>query len=350
MEGIVEQGGIRLDKWLAGRFPQVSRQRWQEWIEAGGVLVNGERVKPAYKLRTGDRIEYTLPPDRPPAIDLRPEPIPVEIVYEDEHLLVVNKPRGLTVHPAPGHPHGTLVNALLAYAPRLAQGSAPFRPGIVHRLDKDTTGLLIVAKTDQAHARLSAELQRHAIERRYLALVWGEPKWEQYTVDLPIGRHPIDRKRMVTFGGRGSAEPNLKGKALPSRKADAIKARPARTHFTVRQRWRGFTLLEAKLDTGRTHQVRVHASAIGHPVVGDPLYGGRRPLPPSLYPPEAQARLQAALDALPAQLLHAYALAFRHPITDEPIRLTVPLPDDFKQVLALLNEVEQVESFCENHP
>ncbi|MCS7065962.1 MAG: RluA family pseudouridine synthase, partial [Fimbriimonadales bacterium] len=298
---IVAQGGVRLDKWLAEQIPQVSRQRWQEWIEQGGVRVNGERVKPAYKLHMGDRVEYTLPPDRPPDVDLRPEPIPIEIVYEDNHLLVVNKSRGLTVHPAPGHPHGTLVNALLAYAPRLAQGSAPFRPGIVHRLDKDTTGLLIVARTDQAHARLSAELQHHKIERRYLALVWGEPKWEQRTVDLPIGRHPIDRKRMAAFSNL--SERCRQDAEATNRRHAGAKARPARTHFTVRQRWRGFTLLEAKLDTGRTHQVRVHASTIGHPIVGDPLYGGRRALPSALYPPEAHARLQAALNTLPAQLL-----------------------------------------------
>jgi len=328
---VVQQDGLRLDKWLAQQVPQVSRQRWQEWIEAGGVRVNGERVKPACKLHTGDRVEYTLPPDRPPAIDLRPEPIPIEIVYEDDHLLVVNKPRGLTVHPAPGHPHGTLVNALLAYAPRLSQGSAPFRPGIVHRLDKDTTGLLIVARTDQAHARLAADLQRHAIERRYLALVWGEPGWEQRTVELPIGRHPVDRKRMAAFAKRPVSSTGA-----------TVKVRPARTHFLVRRRWRGFALLEATLDTGRTHQVRVHASAIGHPVVGDPLYGGRRPLPPRLYPPKVHARLQAVLDALPAQLLHAYALAFRHPATGEPIRLTAPLPDDFTQLLDLLGQVQSL--------
>ncbi|MEN3001647.1 MAG: pseudouridine synthase, partial [Armatimonadota bacterium] len=209
----------------------------------------------------------------------------------------------------------------------------PFRPGIVHRLDKDTTGLLLVAKTDLAHARLVAALQRRAIERRYLALVWGEPPWEQRTVDLPIGRHPVDRKRMTVFKEL-SAKPHSSSTA---------KARPACTHFTVRQRWLGFALLEAKLDTGRTHQVRVHASAIGHPVVGDPVYGGRRSLPPSLYPPGERARLQAALDALPAQLLHAYALAFHHPVTGEPIRLTAPLPDDFQQILTLLNEVAQQE-------
>ena len=322
---IAAEGGVRLDKWLAERFPQISRQRWQEWIEAGGVQVNGERVKPAYKLRSGDHIVGTLPPARPPAIDLRPEPIPIEMVYEDEHLLVVNKPSGLTVHPAPGHPHGTLVNALLAYAPRLSQGSAPFRPGIVHRLDKDTSGLLIVARTDQAHARLTADLQRRAIERKYLALVWGEPCWVQRVVELPIGRHPVERKRMSAF---------------PPDKAPHW-ARAARTHFRVRQRWRGFTLLEAKLDTGRTHQVRVHASAMGHPIVGDPLYGGRRRLPATLYPADVSARLQAALDALPAQLLHAYALAFQHPITGEPIRLEAPLPEPFQRFIELLN-AEQV--------
>jgi 23S rRNA pseudouridine1911/1915/1917 synthase len=325
---LAQQGGIRLDKWLAEQEPSVSRQRWQEWIEAGGVQVNGEPVKPAYKLRAGDRIEYTLPPERPPAVDLRPEPIPIEIVYEDAHLLVVNKPRGLAVHPGPGHPYGTLVNALLAYAPRLSQGSAPFRPGIVHRLDKDTTGLLLVARTDSAHARLAADLQRRVIERRYLALVWGEPAWETRTVELPIARHPVERKRMAAF---------------PPQKAP-VGARPARTHFAVRRRWRGFALLEAKLDTGRTHQVRVHASAIGHPVVGDPVYGGRRALPPSLYPPEARARLQAALDALPAQLLHAYALAFPHPVTGELLRLTAPLPEEFKGLIDLLNELNPTDS------
>ena len=169
--------GQRLDRYLSNRHPEISRARWQEWIAAGQVRINGQPVtKPACRLRSGDTVDYTLPPDRPPNYDLTPEAIPIPIVYEDDHLLVVNKPRGLTVHPAPGHPHGTLVNALLAHSPTLAQSSAAFRPGIVHRLDKDTTGLLVVAKTDRAHARLSSALQRHALKREYLALVWSIPR------------------------------------------------------------------------------------------------------------------------------------------------------------------------------
>jgi 23S rRNA pseudouridine1911/1915/1917 synthase len=309
----------RLDRYLSERHPEISRARWQEWIEAGQVRVNGKPVtKPAHKLHPSDTVDYTLPPNRPPDFDLKPEAIPVPIVYEDEFLLVVNKPRGLTVHPAPGHPHGTLVNALLAHSPALSQGSAAFRPGIVHRLDKDTTGLLIVAKTDLAHARLSDALQRHAIDRRYLALVWGVPKKQQFTVDLPIGRHPVHRKKMAAMD------------------EDAVrmgKARPARTHFTVQQAWRDFALLYARLETGRTHQVRVHASTMGHPVVGDPLYGGIRK-PPRDGPHE----LAHALESLQGQLLHAYEIEFAHPFTGERMQFTAPLPEDFQAILTLLGE------------
>ncbi len=309
---------MRLDRYLSERHPEISRARWQEWIEAGQVRVNGKPVtKPAHKLHAGDRVDYTLPPDRPPDYDLKPENIPIPIVYEDEYLLVVNKPRGLTVHPAPGHPHGTLVNALLAHSPTLSQGSAAFRPGIVHRLDKETTGLLLVAKTDLAHARLSDALQRHAIDRRYLALVWGAPKERQFTVDLPIGRHPVQRKKMAV---------------LDAAAVESGKARHARTHFTVKQAWRDFALLYARLETGRTHQVRVHCSAIGHPVVGDPLYGGVRK-PPRDCPPE----LAHALQSLQGQLLHACEIEFEHPITGNPMRFTAPLPEDFRSIIQLLN-------------
>lgn len=309
--------GQRLDRYLSERHPDISRARWQEWIEAGQVRVNGQPVvKPAHRLRPGDTVDYTLPPDRPPGYDLTPEAIPVPIVYEDEHLLVVNKPRGLTVHPAPGHPNGTLVNALLAHSPTLAQGSAGFRPGIVHRLDRDTTGLLVVAKTDLAHARLSRVLQRHAIERVYLALVWGVPQTARFTVDLPIGRHPVYRKKMA---------------ALDTAAVASGKARPARTHFTLQEAFRECALLSARLETGRTHQVRVHASAVGHPVVGDPLYGGVRQ-PPRNWSPA----LADALDCLQGQLLHAATLAFEHPITGAPMQFTAPLPDDFQHFLNLL--------------
>lgn len=315
----------RLDRYLSERHPEISRARWQEWIEAGQVRVNGKPItKPAYKLHRDDTVDYTLPPDRPPNYDLKPEAIPVPIVYEDEFLLVVNKPRGLTVHPAPGHPHGTLVNALLAHSPVLSQGSAAFRPGIVHRLDKDTTGLLIVAKTNLTHARLSDALQRHAIDRRYLALVWGVPTNRQFSVQLPIGRHPVHRKKMAVWDDSAV----LQG-----------KARPACTHFTVRQAWRDVALLSAQLETGRTHQVRVHASALGHPVVGDPLYGGIRK-PPRDSPQE----LTNALEHLQGQLLHAYEIAFPHPITGEPLEFHAPLPEDFAHILRVLEAYQRTES------
>ncbi|MGQ9657193.1 MAG: RluA family pseudouridine synthase [Fimbriimonadales bacterium] len=312
--------GQRLDRYLSEHHPEISRARWQEWIAYGQVRVNGQPItKPAYRLRAGDIVDYTLPPDRPPDYDLTPEAIPVPILYEDEHLLVVDKPRGLTVHPAPGHAHGTLVNALLAHSPTLAQSSAAFRPGIVHRLDKDTTGLLVVAKTDRAHARLSSALQRHAIERIYCALVWGVPRHPHFTVDRPIGRHPVQRKKMAALNAEAVA---------------AGKARPARTHFTVQEAFRDCALLAARLETGRTHQVRVHASAVGHPVVGDALYGGVRQ-PPRHWSPA----LVEAVTHLLGQLLHAQALAFEHPITGERMQFTAPLPHDFQQVLTLLREV-----------
>ncbi|GIV08251.1 MAG: pseudouridine synthase [Fimbriimonadales bacterium] len=308
----------RLDRYLSERHPEISRARWQEWIEAGQVRVNGKPVtKPAHKIQPHDVVDYITPPDRPPDYDLNPQAISVPLVYEDESLLVVNKPRGLTVHPAPGHPHGTLVNALLAHSPTLSQGSAAFRPGIVHRLDKDTTGLLIVAKTDLAHARLSDALQRHAIDRRYLALVWGLPQNRQFSVELPIGRHRVHRKKMA---------------ALDEAAVTAGKARHARTHFRVQQAWRDFALLEAQLETGRTHQVRVHASAVGHPVVGDPLYGGIRK-PPRGCSPE----LAHALENLHGQLLHAYEIEFTHPITGKPMRFTASLPEDFLNIVQVLN-------------
>lgn len=317
---VVGSSGLRLDRWLAEHHPEVSRARWQEWIEAGEVLLNGKPTKPSTKLRVGDRLEYTLPPDRPPDYDLRPESIPITILYEDADLIVVGKPRGLTVHPAPGHPHGTLVNALLAHSPQLAPGFATFRPGIVHRLDKDTTGLLLVAKTDRAHALLSHALQKRALHRHYLALVWGTPTWEHTTVDLPIGRHPVNRQKMSVF---------------PHEAVARGQAKPARTHFRVKARYQHFTLLEAALDTGRTHQVRVHASAMGHPVVGDPLYGGVR-TPPADCPPVLAERLRT----LQGQLLHAYRIEFTHPTTHERMAFTAPLPEDFEQILEILNMQE----------
>lgn len=316
-----DESGQRLDRWLAVHLPEVSRQRLQEWIEVGGVQVNGNPVKPAYRVRAGDRLSVQPVLDRQDTFDLQAEPIPLQVIYEDAHLLVINKPRGLAVHPSPGHSSGTLVNALLALSPQLSTGDASFRPGIVHRLDKDTTGLLIVARDDNTHWKLSRALQTRQIDRRYLALVWGETKWEQASVDLPIGRHPVDRKRMAAF---------------PAGTMTAGRAREACTDFKVSRRFKGFTLLEAKLHTGRTHQVRVHAAALGHPLTGDPLYGGERRLPKGIYSTARSQQIERLIANLSGQALHAYSLQFNHPITGERLCFTCPLPDEVERLLAVL--------------
>lgn len=316
-----DESGQRLDRWLAIHLPEVSRQRLQEWIEAGGVQVNGSPVKPAYRVRTGDQLSIQPVPDRQDTFELQAESIPLKILYEDAHLLVINKPRGLVVHPSPGHSSGTLVHALLALSPRLSTGTASFRPGIVHRLDKDTTGLLIVARDDNTHWKLSKALQARQIDRRYLALVWGETKWEQVSIDLPIGRHPVDRKRMTAF---------------PAGTMAAGRAREACTDFKVSRRLKGFTLLEAKLHTGRTHQVRVHAAALGHPIARDPLYGGERRLPKGIYSTARSQEIERLIANLSGQALHAYSLQFNHPVTDESMHFTCPLPDEIEKLIAVL--------------
>lgn len=316
-----EQSGQRLDRLLTEHIPNASRQRLQEWIEAGGVLVNGEPSKPAYRVRASDRLDIQPLPNRQEPHHLQAEPIPLQVVYEDAHLLVINKPRGLAVHPAPGHSSGTLVNALLALSPQLSTGAASFRPGIVHRLDKDTTGLIIVARDDKTHWKLSQALQTRQIDRRYLVLVWGETKWEQISVDVPIGRHPVDRKRMAVL-----------------RPDDVLagRAREAKTDFKTLKHFKGFTLLEAKLYTGRTHQVRVHAASLHHPLVGDPLYGGERRLQNKLYPAAQSEQIEHLITHLAGQALHAYSLSFVHPITQKPLHFTCPPPDELEQLLTVL--------------
>lgn len=319
---ISEHAGRRLDQAMAVLEPDVSRQRWQEWIEAREVTVNQAASKPSYKLREGDRIDYTLPPPDAPPDHLIPESIPLDVVYEDEWLIVLNKPRGLAVHPSPGHPQGTMVNALLAQYINLSTGSAQFRPGIVHRLDKDTTGLIIVAREDKTHWRLGEMLQNRQIHRQYLALVWGEPRWQQTHVELWIGRHPVDRKKMAVY----SEEDAPSG------------ARHAQTDFEACERYPGFALLEATLHTGRTHQVRLHAMSLGHPVVGDPLYGGERRLPQGLFGRNQAEAVENALRGLGGQALHAYSLEFIHPITQQPLAFRCDPPADFQLLRTSLQE------------
>ncbi len=269
--------------------------RIQELIKAGLVTVDGRPQKPSFRVQPGQRIVVEIPPS--PETELKPEEIPLWIVYEDEDLLVLNKPPGLVVHPGAGRTSGTLVNALLAYDPRIAKVGSPLRPGIVHRLDKDTSGLLVVARNEVSYLKLSAQIKDRKVSRTYLALVHGDLPLAAGTIEAPIGRHPILRRRMAV---------------VPT-------GRRAVTHYRVLERFGEYTLVEVSLETGRTHQIRVHLAHIGHPVVGDPVYARRRnPF------------------GLTRQALHAYRLALYHPRTGERMEFTVPLPDDLEEVLEKL--------------
>lgn len=287
----------RIDKQLGHHFKQFSRSQIQRWIEDGHVKVNDQPVKPKYKLAMGDVV--TIEPEKPKKIDLVPENIPLDIVYEDDDVIVVNKPQGMVVHPAPGHPDHTLVNALLYHSP-LSTINGEFRPGIVHRIDKDTSGLLMVAKNDMAHRSLAAQLKAKTNEREYVALVHGVIKEDQGTIDAPLGRSPKDRKKQAVV-------------------ADG---RHAVTHFKVLKRYQHYTLVSCRLETGRTHQIRVHMKYIGHPLAGDPLYGPRKTLPGN------------------GQYLHARLLGFKHPRTGKQLTFTAPLPSYFQKMLDKLDKID----------
>jgi 23S rRNA pseudouridine1911/1915/1917 synthase len=291
------EAGRRLDE-VAAEAAGVSRARAARWAGEGLVLVDGRARPKSHRLQGGERLAWTPPPPQAPPWP-GAEDLPLEVRYEDDRLLVVAKPAGLVVHPGPGHPTGTLVNALLGRAGTvLSAGGEPGRPGIVHRLDKDTSGLLLVAKDDAAHLALSRDLAAHRVERRYLALVQGRLPGAAGTVDRPVGRHPRDRKRMavVAKGGRAAV-----------------------THWRVLETFPAVQLVEATLETGRTHQVRVHLAAVRHPVVGDRTYGAD---------PSLAARL-----GVDRPFLHAWRLAFRHPADGRTVELTEPLPPDLQGVL-----------------
>ncbi|MXP63146.1 RluA family pseudouridine synthase [Roseomonas sp. M0104] len=305
--------GDRLDRFLAAAIGTLSRSRVKALIEAGHVSRGGApATDPSETVRAGMR--YRVAP--PPAVDATPQPqaMPLTILFEDRHLIVLDKPAGLVVHPAPGNQDGTLVNALLAHAGEELTGiGGERRPGIVHRLDKDTSGVMVVAKTDLAHQALSTAFATRDLERAYLALAWGVPSRPAGEVDAPIGRHPTDRKRMavVTRGGK-----------------------PALTRFATERAWgTGCALLRCRLATGRTHQIRVHLSQIGHPLVGDPVYLRRIPAAARILP----ATARDALLAFPRQALHAESLGFRHPATGELLRFAAPLPPDMRGLLTLLD-------------
>jgi len=293
--------GARLDRWLSERLPELSRARLQALIRGGLVRVDGAVLKAAHRLRGGERIEVEIPP--PPDETLVPEPVPLSIVYEDDHVLVVDKPAGMVVHPGAGRSQGTLAAAVLAHAPSTAGVGGPRRPGIVHRLDKDTSGLLVVAKTAAAYDDLVAQLAARTVTRRYLAVVHGRVRTNESVVDAPIGRHPSDRVKMaIRPAGRGKR---------------------AVTRYRVLERFAHFTLLDVRLETGRTHQIRVHLASLGHPVVGDDVYGK-----PRLHSPVS----------IEGYALHATALAFVHPAFRKVIECTAPLPERIERLLSHLRE------------
>ena len=285
-----DHSGERLDKYLSDQVESLSRSAASRLIEDGKVTVGEKAVKKNYKLADGDRITVLI--DDPKPVDITPEDIPLDIVYEDEHLLVVNKPKGMVVHPAPGNDCGTLVNALMYHCGDHLSGiNGALRPGIVHRIDKNTSGLLAVAKSDIAHAGLSEQIKAHSFTRRYLAICYGNIKEDERTIDAPIGRHKIDRKKMCVT---------------------QLNSKPAVTHIKVLERYNGFTYIECRLETGRTHQIRVHLASIGHPIAGDDVYGPSK-----------------VITSLGGQCLHAYQLGFIHPVTGEYMEFTADPPESF---------------------
>ena len=293
----VDEDNIRLDTYVARKVPELSRTMIQKLIESGDILVNGDKKKLSYKVLSGDIITINIPEAK--EVDLKPQEIPVEVVYEDNDIIVVNKPKGMVVHPANGNPDGTLVNAIMAMCKDSLSGiGGELRPGIVHRIDKDTSGLLIVAKNDKAHIEMSNQIKNHEVKKRYIALVRGIVGEDEATIDMPIGRSTKDRKKMAVVKN----------------------GKEAVTHFKVLKRYDRYTLLEVKIDTGRTHQIRVHMAEIGHPVVGDMVYSnGKNDF------------------GVEGQMLHAKSLDFRHPITGKQMHLEAELPKYFKNIIEKLD-------------
>ena len=291
-----ESKNQRLDAFLASSLDGLTRSQATRLIESGEVAADGKSVSKSYKLAGGEDVAVTLPEPEP--VEAVPQDIPLDVVYEDADVIVVNKPSGMVVHPAPGHPDGTLVNALLYHCAGTLSGiGGALRPGIVHRIDRDTSGLIIAAKNDAAHQYLSAQLADHTLARTYECIVVGALREDRGTVDAPIARHPADRKRMAVVAG----------------------GREAVTHWEVIARYPGYTHVRCRLETGRTHQIRVHMAYIGHPILGDTVYGAKKPVP-----------------GLTGQCLHATGLEFIHPATGEKIILTCPLPEEFTKMLAKL--------------
>lgn len=292
-----DQSGERADAFLARTVEELTRSAAQRLLEDGAVTLNGRPLKKNYKTTPGDVLEVALPDPEP--VDVVPQNIPLDVVYEDRDVIVINKPVGMVVHPAPGHPDGTLVNALLYHCGDTLSGiNGELRPGIVHRIDRDTSGLIIVAKNDKSHLALAEQLQDHSLARVYEAIAVGGFREDSGTVNAPIGRHPVDRKRMAI---------------------DPRNGRHAVTHWSVLERFSGYTHIQCRLETGRTHQIRVHMASISHPLLGDVVYGNKKPY-----------------SGLAGQCLHARKLKFIHPSTGKLVEVECPLPDWFENTLKKL--------------
>ena len=298
---VIEQVNKRIDAYMAEKYEDISRVAIQRLIETGKILVNGKKVKASYKVQVNDKI--TMEEEKAVEVELKAQDIPVEIIYEDRDIIVVNKPKGMVVHPANGNPDGTLVNAIMAICKDSLSGiGGEIRPGIVHRLDKDTSGILIVAKNDKAHINLSEQIKEHKVKKTYIALVKGIVKENNATINMPIGRSEKDRKKMAV----------------------TKKGKEAITHFKVLKRYDKYTLLEINIETGRTHQIRVHLSQIGYPIVGDEVYSkGKNEW------------------NIKGQCLHAKSLDFKHPVTNENMHLEAKIPQYFKKILEELKEREK---------
>lgn len=311
--------GRRLDKYLRSRYPRISRTTLQRYIKQGQVTINGLPTKPSYEPAAGDLVEIILPP--PPPTDLVPEDIPLEIIYEDEWILAINKQAGIICHPARATQSGTVANAVAFHAERLSRGTEPFRPGIMHRLDKNTTGVMVIAKTDEAHWRIALQFERRTMRKEYFAICEGEIPLDGDVIDKPLAPHPQTTQRMILPG------------ASPPRQA---MFKEAITEYRVDVRYRGYTTVELFPKTGRTHQLRVHMSSIGHPIVGDGLYGGR---------PIGEADLVGNGSPEPLithQALHARHLSLVHPILEKPLMLEAPLPANIQRIADLLEKHRRI--------
>ena len=309
--------GRRLDKYLHSRLPRLSRTMLQRLIKQGVVTVNGKTVKPSYEPDGGDLVELVIPPPEP--TEIVPEPMELDIVYEDEHMLAVNKPTSLVCHPARSSQTGTLANGLAHYSEHLSRGSDPFRPGIVHRLDKNTTGILLVAKTDEAHWKLGMQFEQRTIHKTYLAVVEGTVQLDADVIDSPIGNHPDVHDRYLVADAR----------------IRNMLVKQAVTRYEVVRRFRTHSIVRLYPKTGRTHQLRVHMSYIGHPMVGDRMYGGHA------LSERLPGDLGIVAPVIDRQALHAYRIEFQHPIFNKPMVLEAPLPEDLQRLIDTLEDVAQ---------